>query len=101
MRCALVSSAGRRGSGFARIVTDRATVPYLGDVYILDAYQGQGLGKWLMQTIVSHPDLPGLRRWMRVTRDAHGLDRQFSFRPLEKPDGYMERRDMRSYSDGT
>ncbi len=90
---------GTKQIGFARVVTDRATVAYLGDVYILEAYQGQGLGKWLMQTIVSHPDLQGLRRWMLVTHDAHGLYRQFGFHPLDNPEGYMERRDIRSYTD--
>lgn len=83
--------------GFARVITDRATFAYIGDVYILDAYQGCGLGKWLIQTITAHPDLQGLRRWSLVTRDAHGLYAQFGFHALRDPSGYMERNDVVSY----
>lgn len=83
--------------GFARIITDRATFAYIGDVYILDAYQGCGLGKWLMRTIAAHPDLQGLRRWSLVTRDAHGLYARFGFKPLPDPTCYMERQDVVSY----
>ena len=61
---------GERQVGFARAITDRATYAYLGDVFVLDEYQGGGLGKWLMACIVAHPDLQGLRRWSLVTRDA-------------------------------
>ena len=76
--------------GFARVVTDRATFAYLCDVYVLEAYRGQGLGKWLIGELRSHPDLAGLRRFVLVTRDAHGLYAQFSFTPLATPDRYME-----------
>ncbi|MGI8857369.1 MAG: GNAT family N-acetyltransferase [Thermomicrobiales bacterium] len=85
--------------GFARVITDRATFAYLGDVYILDSYQGRGLGTWLMQTITAHPDLQGLRRWSLVTRDAHGLYARFGFRALPDPSRYMERSDIISYLD--
>ena len=77
--------------GFARVVTDRATFAYLGDVFVLDEYRGRGLGKWLMETIVAHPELQGLRRWVLATRDAHGLYEQFGFEPLKFPDRWMER----------
>ena len=83
--------------GFARVVTDRATFAYIGDVYILAAYQGRGLGKWLIASIIGHPELQGLRRWSLVTRDAHGLYEPFGFRPLTAPQGYMERSDILSY----
>ena len=76
--------------GFARVVTDRATFAYLCDVYVLDAYQRQGLGRWLMEVVISHPDLQGLRRFVLVTRDAHRLYEKFGFQPLARPDGYME-----------
>ena len=76
--------------GFARVVTDRATFAYLCDVYVLDAYQRQGLGRWLMEVVTSHPDLQGLRRFVLVTRDAHRLYEKFGFQPLARPDGYME-----------
>ncbi|MGE3467184.1 MAG: GNAT family N-acetyltransferase [Pyrinomonadaceae bacterium] len=76
--------------GFARVVSDQATFAYLGDVFILDEYRGQGLGKWLMETIVAHPDLQGLRRWVLATRDAHGLYEKTGFGPLVHPDRWME-----------
>ena len=82
---------GPRQIGFARVISDFATYAYVGDVYILEAYRGQGLGKWLMDSITAHPDLQGLRRWSLMTRDAHGLYRQFGFTPLKNPDAYMER----------
>ena len=59
--------------GLARVVTDRATFGYLCDVYVLETHRGQGLGKWLIETVMAHPDLQGLRRFQLVTRDAHGL----------------------------
>src|ERR1700744_3738425 len=77
-------------AGFARIISDKATFAYLCDVFILNDYRRQGLSKWLMQTIVNHPDLQGLRRWSLATADAHGLYAQFGFAPLSKPDVWME-----------
>lgn len=76
--------------GFARVITDRATFAYLCDVYVLEDYRGQGLGRWLLEVVVAHPDLQGLRRIVLVTRDAHGLYEQFGFRPLARPEGFME-----------
>jgi ribosomal protein S18 acetylase RimI-like enzyme len=81
---------GVRQIGFARVVTDRATFAYLCDVYVLDEYAGRGLGKRLMQEVQSHPDLQGLRRFVLVTRDAHGLYKQFGFDQLKSPNSYME-----------
>jgi GNAT superfamily N-acetyltransferase len=79
-----------RQIGLARVVTDRATFAYLCDVYVLEEYRGRGLGKWLMQAVVAHPDLQGLRRFVLLTRDAHGLYAQFGFTPLTTPERYME-----------
>ena len=76
--------------GFARVVSDFATVAYLGDVFVLEPYRGRGLGKWLMECVVQHPALQGLRRWILLTRDAHGLYSQFGFTPLKAPESYME-----------
>jgi GNAT superfamily N-acetyltransferase len=59
-----------RQVGFARVISDRATIAYLGDVFILPEYRGNGLSKWLVECVVSHPDLQGLRRWLLATRDA-------------------------------
>lgn len=76
--------------GFARVVTDCATLAYLADVFVLPQHRGAGLGKWLIECVVSHPDLQGLRRWVLGTRDAHGLYRQFGFTPLKRPEIFME-----------
>jgi GNAT superfamily N-acetyltransferase len=81
---------GKAQIGFARVVTDSATYAYLCDVYILEEHQGKGLGKWLMECVMGHPSLQGLRRFSLATRDAHGLYRQFGFRDLSKPDTAME-----------
>lgn len=72
------------------MITDKATFAYLCDVFVLEAYRGKKLSSWLMEAIVIHPDLQGLRRFVLVTRDAHGLYEQFGFRPLARPEGYME-----------
>jgi GNAT superfamily N-acetyltransferase len=76
--------------GFARVISDFATYAYIGDVYITEAVRGKGLGKWLMECIMAHPDLQGLRRWGLVTLDAHGLYAQFGFVTPANPDRYME-----------
>ena len=82
---------GKQQIGFARVVTDRATFAYIGDVYVTDEHRGKGLSKWLMKVIVEQPDLQNLRRWVLATRDAHGLYEQFEFAPLRHPDRWMER----------
>jgi len=76
--------------GFARVVSDFATVAYLGDVFVLESHRGRGLGKWLMECISLHPALQNLRRWILLTRDAHGLYAQFGFTPVKAPERYME-----------
>ena len=80
-----------RQIGFARVVTDKATFAYLGDVFILSEFRGRGLSKWLMDAIISHPDLQGLRRWVLATRDAHELYRKFGFDALKFPERWMEK----------
>jgi len=84
-----VYHAGRQ-IGFARVITDRATFAYLGDVFILESHRDHGLGKWLMECIMAHQDLQGLRRWMLVTRDAQGFYMQFGVKPLSHPERIME-----------
>ncbi|HWY56802.1 MAG TPA: GNAT family N-acetyltransferase [Terriglobales bacterium] len=76
--------------GFARVITDYATYAYIGDVFVLESFRGRGLGKWLMECVMRHPPLQGLRRWSLVTGDAHGLYAQFGFEALKKPENYME-----------
>ena len=82
---------GEEQVGYARVITDFATFAYLGDVFVLEAHRGRGLSKWLMELVVAHPDLQGFRRWVLLTRDAHGLYAQFGFHALAKPESYMER----------
>lgn len=76
--------------GFGRMITDRATYAYLADVFIVDEYRGRGLSKFLMNAIVDHPDLQGLRRTVLATRDAHGLYAQFGFKPVPNPEVLMQ-----------
>ena len=92
---------GARQVGFARIISDGATFAYLADVYVLEEFRGQDLGKWMMACMKKHPDLQGLRRWMLATRDAHGLYQQFGFQPLAKPERFMEILDRDVYGQGS
>jgi GNAT superfamily N-acetyltransferase len=83
---------GTRQAGFARVVTDYATFAWLCDVFIVESYRGQGLGKWLVECVVSHPELQGLRLFLLATRDAHELYRQYGgFGNLEEPQRWMAR----------
>jgi GNAT superfamily N-acetyltransferase len=88
---------GERQVGFARVISDRATIAYLADVFVLPEYRGRGLSKWLMECVVGHPELQGLRRWMLGTRDAHGLYEKFGFTALKKPETFMERHNPNAY----
>jgi GNAT superfamily N-acetyltransferase len=76
--------------GFARVITDQATFAYLADVYLLDEHRGKGLARRLVQAVLAHPRLQGLRRWLLVTRDAHALYRPHGFEPVAHPDRIME-----------
>lgn len=75
--------------GFARLITDAATFAYLADVFVDAAYQGKGLGKWLIEEIMKHESVQGLRRFMLATKDAHGLYRQYGFTPLTNTERWM------------
>jgi GNAT superfamily N-acetyltransferase len=86
--------------GFARVISDFATIAYVGDVFVLDTHRGRGLGKWLMECIVQHPALQGLRRWILTTRDAHGLYSQVGFTAVKFPERYMELHDPQVYEIG-
>lgn len=88
----------QRQVGFARVVTDSATFAYLADVFVLASHRGQGLGRRLMQAVMTHPDLQHLRRFLLATRDAHALYRQFGFSALKNPQVLMERHDPEVYS---
>jgi N-acetylglutamate synthase-like GNAT family acetyltransferase len=95
--CFGIYEHGARQVGFARVISDYATFAYIGDVFVLESHRGRGLSKWMMECIVQHPLLQGLRRWVLLTRDAHGLYSKFGFTPLEKPDRYMELHDPDVY----
>ena len=82
---------GDETCGFARIVTDYATFGWIADVFVRQEFRGQGLSKFLMQTIIEHPELQDLRRWILATRDAHTLYQQFGFGKPIKPEIWMER----------
>jgi GNAT superfamily N-acetyltransferase len=75
--------------GFARVVTDRAVSALLCDVFVLPADRGRGLGAWLVECALAHPELQGLRRWSLATADAHELYRRFGFAPLAHPEVHM------------
>ena len=94
---AIFESATRAQVGFARVTTDRATFAYLADVFVLPAHRGRGLSKRLMQSVLAHPELQGLRRWMLATRDAHGLYAEFGFTALPQPERFMQRYDPEVY----
>jgi GNAT superfamily N-acetyltransferase len=77
-------------AGFARAVTDRARMAWIADLFVLPQHRGQGLGVWLVETIVGHPDLQGLRLIL-ATADAHGLYERFGFAAVD-PARMMQRR---------
>ncbi|MCC7119311.1 MAG: GNAT family N-acetyltransferase [Anaerolineales bacterium] len=80
-----------RQIGLARVVTDYAVVAYLCDVFIQPEARGAGLGKWLIESLLSHPNLKDVRRWILTTADAHGLYQKYDFAPLERPETWMQR----------
>lgn len=82
---------------FARVITDRTTLAWLCDVFVLPAFRGQGISKQLMQAVWSHPDIAGVRRQMLATLDAHGLYRQFGFEDLARPELYLEKKRPNPY----
>ena len=87
--------------GFARVISDFATIAYLGDVFVLDSHRGRGLSRWLLECIMQHPALQGMRRWILLTRDAHGLYSKFGFTPLKSVGSYMELHRPDVYESGT
>src|SRR6267378_964495 len=84
---------GSEQVGFARVVTDYATFAWIADVFVLPEHRNQGLSKWLIEVILSHPRLQGFRRWVLATKDAHSLYKRFGFIPLHRPERWMERPD--------
>jgi GNAT superfamily N-acetyltransferase len=89
---------GGRQVGFARVITDRATFGYLADVFIDREWRGRGLSKMLVEAVLAHPDMQGLRRILLTTTDAHGLYRMFGFTLLPEPEKLMQRHNPEVYS---
>ena len=87
-----------RQIGYARLITDYATIAYLGDVFIIPEFRDQGLSKWLLQIIMQHPGVQGLRRWILLTSDAHGLYKQFGWTEIASPGKWMEKHDPEAYT---
>lgn len=83
--------------GFARVITDRSTFAYLADVFILEAFRGQGIAHWLVKTILEHPDLQTLRGFWLGTRDAHKLYAAFGFEVHPQPDRVMKKSIVTDY----
>jgi N-acetylglutamate synthase-like GNAT family acetyltransferase len=81
---------GSKQIGLARVISDYTIFAYLCDVFIHEDYRAHGLGKWLIQTVMEHPDLKDVRRWMLATSDAHGLYQQFGFKIIEDPERWMQ-----------
>lgn len=88
---------GERQIGFARAVTDRATFADLADVFVVSEQRGRGLGAWLVSTVLGHPELQGLRRWLLATRDAHGLYLGLGFTVPANPSIFLTRHDPDVY----
>ena len=83
---------GGRQIAHARVVTDTVVFGYLGDVFVVPEARGRGVGKALMEAVLAHPHVSGLRRFTLVTDDAHGLYAQYGFRPLDDVRKWMQRR---------
>jgi GNAT superfamily N-acetyltransferase len=96
--CFGIFSHSNEQVAFARAVTDYATYAYLADVFVLEEYRGKGISKWLMQSVLEHPQLQGFRRITLATQDAHALYEQFGFKPLASPQIFMERWNPDVYS---
>lgn len=86
--------------GFARVVTDFVTIAYVADVFVVPEHRGRGVSKLLLRTILAHPELQHMRRFLLATKDAHGLYAQFGFQPLPNPQDFMTIHKPRIYRDG-
>ncbi|MBE1273840.1 GNAT family N-acetyltransferase [Enterovibrio baiacu] len=88
--CFAALTAESEQVGFARMITDRATFAYLADVFVVEAYQGKGISRRILESISAHPELQGLRRVMLATKDAHGLYEKYGFESVENPEILMQ-----------
>lgn len=83
--------------GFARVLSDLSAIAYLMDVFVLEDYRGQGLGKWIVEEVLAYPVFEPVRRWILATEDAHSLYTRHGFTPLVHPDNYLHRYDPEKY----
>ncbi|SEQ88917.1 GNAT family N-acetyltransferase [Neolewinella agarilytica] len=90
---------GNEQLGFARVISDYSTIAYLGDVFILEAHRGKGLSKLLMEAIMNHDELQGLRRWILLTGDAHGLYKKYGWKEIADSTVWLELHDPGVYKD--
>lgn len=89
-----------RQVGFGRVVTDYSTFAWLTDVFIIDAYRGQGLSVLLMEVILDHPELRILRRWLLGTDHAHGLYHKYGFENLDHAENFLTLHRSNIYTSG-
>lgn len=88
--CALARDEGGTLTGFARAVTDYTVFAWVCDVMVVPAHRGQGLGRNLVRSLMTHPEMQTIRRWMLGTADAHGVYADLGFAPLKAPERLME-----------
>ncbi|MBV9112331.1 MAG: GNAT family N-acetyltransferase [Hyphomicrobiales bacterium] len=86
-------------AGFARIISDRATFAHLCDVFVFPAWRGQGISKALIEAVLAHPHLKGLRRFTLSTTDASQLYARYGFRRPAQPERLMEIASPRAYEE--
>ncbi len=87
----LLDDQSGRQIGFARVISDRVRFAYLSDVFVLDSHRGQGLGTWLIETVMADPVLADVGHWALATSDAQAFYRKLGFEEAV-PGRYMVRK---------
>lgn len=91
-------TASQQQVAFARVITDNATFAYLADVFVVANHRKKGLSKWMMETIIQHPAIKNVRRFMLATKDAHELYKKYGFNSIEKPERLMQTTSFTNYN---
>jgi len=81
---------------YTRVMTDKIFFAYVLDFFVIEKYQGKGLGKLLMKNVLEHPEIEHVDKWMLATKDAHGLYKQFGFEAVKDPTKLMDRMSSRA-----